>query len=730
MKLDVTDDGLKAMAETKILEMTDFVVGNALNLASMKEWVTAWLDITKTYSGPYTYYTYPVNSYHTYIKGDSYSENGKTVIVTENFLEVLGSLDCTLVSSSFFMRSMGIIAEATDPRTGTKEKFIYAYGNISSTDKPYPVNQTELITYNTPVKIFYVSSDNVQANESGVPWKNFIQHENTSVNSADGVHGLKINPNTKELTVGGTTIILSGGDERIAELEREIQGVLKYKESDTRTYNSEWVDRMEGTGTELDPYKIFTPKDFYSMRLTSQDSSKNYYRDGAYFTLENNLDFGPILGVTASLVNGVVTVTVINRDAPLFNVTVTGGNEIALGWDNINLRNNCNFNGKNHFIKNIFIGNYDGYEKWGLFSNTGTGAVVSNLNIIDSLYHSTHYYDRNGSIVAVHGGNRAIIQNCTSYATLVSSTDSSHVGGIAGDMNSARAHIFYCSFHGTIYNTTYSDRGDVGGIVGNCGGDAVGNPDRIVGCYSDVNIQFGQTRGGIVGWWGGGPKNLKNCYFAGHVTPKPIDSGAYCQSLYGGPYTGVDIANCYSLVGSAISVQGTEVTNAELLNPEMVARLNLGLPISRYSYKPGYTPRLDFEQDNIPWDSPLAIIDTEHNFVLNSGYVVRDLQNIATQQDLSMVYQTATGLVADYSKVVVFNITIQSSDWDGDRRYRIENSVFINGDSTKPVIIYDSQEMIDADIYVEYVGVGYTNLRCYTTPSTDISFIMLVIVNA
>ena len=149
MNLEITDDGLKAMAEASPLEMSDFIAGSSLSLADMEEWAEAYFGQAGAYSGPYSYYSYPVDSYRTYLKGDTYSEGGKTVTVTENFLEVIGSLDCALAPASFLMRSMGIVAEKTDRQTGTKRKFIYAYGSISGTDAPYPVNRTEAVTDTT-----------------------------------------------------------------------------------------------------------------------------------------------------------------------------------------------------------------------------------------------------------------------------------------------------------------------------------------------------------------------------------------------------------------------------------------------------------------------------------------------------------------------------------------------------------------------------------------------------
>ena len=719
MDIQLTDDGLKALTENKSLTMVKFIAGSSLDLQSMRTYFSS-----NNYTGPYSYYQYDVDSSRTYLKGDTYTKpDGTNVTCTENFLEVIGSLNCQDPSlpASFTMRSLGVTA-----RSGSGPLFIYAWGALASSDTPYPVNRNEAITYITPARIIYNSSSNVTLEDPHVPWKNFIEHTDTSVNSEDGAHGLKINPNTREMTIGNTTITLSSGGERLDRLEQEMQGVLKYHQSDAREYNSEWVDRMEGTGTSSDPYRIYTPKDFYSMRLTSEDSSKNYFRQNAYFTLENNLDFGPILGVSARMVNGTVSVTVTDSNAPLFNATQSGGSTVALGWDNVSLPEGCYFDGKNHHIKNLYIGNYTGSNyKWGLFQEIGRYATVCNLSVTDSLYFAAKYSSSVGAISSVCSG---YVINCSSNADLVSSTDDYSIGGIIGWLWYAYTKVHYCSFHGSIYNTTYAEKGYIGGICGRTGGDAVGNSDRIVGCYSDANINFGQFRGGLIGSFGG-PKSIISCYFAGCVTPTAVDNGL-SASLYGNK-TASDVAmtNCYSLEGSALTVQGTAVSQSEILSQEMPASLNLGLPEARFSYRQGLSPRLDFEQDNIPWDSPLAVIDTENNFVLDSGYNVRDLQSIATQQDLSMAYQIGAGIVQGFSKVVVFDLTIQPSEWDSSLRYRLENSVFVNQDLTRPVIVYDSQEMIDADIYVERTDSGYINLRCNTLPSLPLSFYLLVIVN-
>ena len=84
---------------------------------------------------------------------------------------------------------------------------------------------------------------------------------------------------------------------------------LEYKSLDTREYNSEWVERMTGTGTELDPYLIYTPRDF--MKINDDMS--------AHYKLMNNLDFAPVIGMTIEVSNEGYTSTTVNSEAPLYN---------------------------------------------------------------------------------------------------------------------------------------------------------------------------------------------------------------------------------------------------------------------------------------------------------------------------------------------------------------------------------------------------------------------------
>lgn len=88
---------------------------------------------------------------------------------------------------------------------------------------------------------------------------------------------------------------------------------LQYDPLDNREYNSEWVDRMTGSGTPASPFCIYTPKDFSMIGRTEQYGLDKVYK------LMNNLDFSSIIGMSVAINDDSYEITTINQEAPLYN---------------------------------------------------------------------------------------------------------------------------------------------------------------------------------------------------------------------------------------------------------------------------------------------------------------------------------------------------------------------------------------------------------------------------
>lgn len=756
LKLDLTDQAIKAIAQNKTMNMEFFIAGSSRTLSHMQEWLDTY-ESQSGYTGPYDYTKYAIVSAETYIVGDTYPRNPKpgekTVTVTENFLEVIGSLNCTLVDRSFSMRSLAVTATVT----GTSEVFIYAFGAQSLSDKPYPINVSEAITYTTPVKIIYSSLSDISPQEAGVPWKNFIQHTEESVTSENGAHGLKINPVTKELTVGDTTVILSGGDERIAELEEEVQGILKYSQrEDGRKYVSEWaVSTPEGDGSSTNPYKITNP---YHLTLVGSLGSGS-----VYYSLEANLDLGPCtVGARAtwSISGNTVTFQNVDTSAPCYNK--------GMGFPCLRLANGSVFNGNNHFIKNLIIGSSIDNEigvaggvyetvPYGLSKNSYieyrtslfceiTGSSVSNsklvgLNLVSSVIVLGFTSSRSNMKVSSFCNhlNYGIIENCSSDADIILTQSNQYAGGICG-RGEGISKINFCSFRGTLSGVTNESSSYVGYIVGSFGLSA--SEAYIKGCYSTSSIDFGFYRTLAGEAWG----KLDTCWFAGYIQPhssSDIDNIGTLMRQNSG-YNLLIIQgfteNSFSLEGSCVPqrTQGTVLSREYMQSEDFVNDLNLQIAADSenpiFVYKPGDFPRLWFEEDEKPLNAQIAAINTENRKVLDSGYTVQTLANVPTVQDLAGTYRRLSTAANSKSRVTGEEVTVPLSSWSSNRYRYYTSSVGLNQSLENIILVPESSDFFNYGIYANQVVYDnshdpywYIEFICTTLPSSDISFRIIVI---
>ena len=199
------------------------------------------------------------------------------------------------------------------------------------------------------------------------------------------------------------------------------------------------------------------------------------------------------------------------------------------------------YNGVNHTISGLYFNN-SSVSNVGLFSFTGSDAVVQNVSIENSYFYGKSYV---GGIVGHSKGN---VLNCINNGTV---SGNSSVGGIVGY---AGGKVSDC-----INNGAVNGNDSVGGIAGdnrnnvsNCynagavsgnnyvGGIAGYSQSDIVGCMNEGAVSgLGEFVGGIVGEFAGG--EVSDCYNAGAVSGLGEFVGGIAGVLADG-----NVSNCYN----------------------------------------------------------------------------------------------------------------------------------------------------------------------------------------
>ncbi|MBN1787050.1 MAG: hypothetical protein JW806_01495 [Sedimentisphaerales bacterium] len=210
-----------------------------------------------------------------------------------------------------------------------------------------------------------------------------------------------------------------------------------------------------GTGTEEDPYLIYTAEQFNAIIYT-------YCHMDMHFKLMSDIDFSGYLG---------------NK----FNII----SNIAFPFTGV-------FDGNNHLISNLAI-DANGNNYVGLFGYIGPNSVIKNIGIADANISGRTDV---GSLAGYNGGS---IRNCYSMGTV---SGFSRVGGLVG-LNEGDG-ISNCYSTGAV-------SGDEG-IGGLCGYSIIGN---ITNCFSTASVAGTAGTGGLCGR--NYVSSILNCYSTGSV---------------------------------------------------------------------------------------------------------------------------------------------------------------------------------------------------------------------
>ncbi len=254
-----------------------------------------------------------------------------------------------------------------------------------------------------------------------------------------------------------------------------------------------------GSGTEQDPYQIWTAEQMNTIGLHPNDWDN-------HFILMSDIDMSQSMNY-------------------------------PIGYEDFPF--NGSFDGNNHVIRNLTY-NYNlhsvGSEIVGLFGVIGTEGEVRKLGL-ENVYISGYEFSylekdifiRYSKVGSLAGQNSGKITDC--YAT--GDIAGIEVGGLVG--RNIEGTIINCNSTGSITGEKL-----VGGLVGLSSGKS-----SITNCYATVNVTGGHILGGLVGAIGSyrsNPPTITNCYATGDISGWALIGGLIGDS-------GGTINNCYSTGG-------------------------------------------------------------------------------------------------------------------------------------------------------------------------------------
>ena len=420
-------------------------------------------------------------------------------------------------------------------------------------------------------------------------------------------------------------------DGQLAISEEDPSRYVEYRDYDNEEYNSEWVSRMTGSGTEGDPYLIYTPYDFIVEAHSLTPNNK-------FFKLMNNLDFEPILGVKISTVDGSIIAEEIDTSAPYYNL-----NGLSSMWTSQCI---INFDGNNKILKNIYSyrDDWDSRLAGSIFTSDKLGGVIKNLTIYNS-YKYVYNHDSIGFIFNwsdntnigleinnVHIYNCKICKNSTGTGAL------ERVGAIGGATNK-NLRLVNCS---VLNSEIVTGRHDAATFIG---GKDVANPVQFINCYSNSIVRSNATGNDntdrINGLFSTDDASMLtnsrfiNCYFAGQIIYNTLTGG----SSSGWPIVGhtgtmtdyeSSFINCYSKSGNGkVQPYVTVKSEAEMKQPLFVNLLNAELEEPAYVYNPGGYPKLlDEKIHPLSSNYRIPVLGSNGSILYSTPYKLADLEKI------------------------------------------------------------------------------------------------------
>lgn len=425
-------------------------------------------------------------------------------------------------------------------------------------------------------------------------------------------------------------------DQRLRRLEEStLDDAVTVQQPDATIYNTEWVYRMTGSGTEASPYMVYTPYDFNWIRNNP----------GAVYMLANNLDFSDIIGMDFRIEGGVLVRGDVDETAPLYR----NGN----GFEEINTFSGV-LDGNGKIVRGLTCcGDVRGFIR--MLEN----ARVQNLTLKDGFIVCTNdWWDENctGSIAGYTAGS-VYVWNCSNFNTVMSTCTRAdkerHVGGLIGSAemleNGYHVNIKNCANHGALYNYSTHSTGSVCGIVGNVRNSYGTDVScTINSCYNASGLDCKNAVGIAAKWTGQYLTELNcgisNCYNSG------ILQGETCWSITNDQIASsgsddVHITDCW-----ARDDYGTSVPQVHTIDPDdmqletFLEQINNGLVDTAFvaddTNSNGGFPVLTYERSlitGIPGALPVALLDATKAKVLGSGLSFDSLRDYVTKPELRRI---------------------------------------------------------------------------------------------
>ena len=504
-----------------------------------------------------------------------------------------------------------------------------------------------------------------------------IQASSSGSGSSSG-SSITISSASYDDTTNNIVFTMSDNSTVNCSLNDLLDQVLTFEEGlKTFEYNSDWEDQMTGTGTELDPYLIYTPKDFTKI---NEDMS-------AHYKLMNNLDFSELTGLSIQLdeTNNTFTLTTTDNSAELYN---SGEGYRPIGYDGYYPLNGSTkstsvfselsnigsipviygssatsqyyvftgeLDGNSKVIKGIISSPANAYSV-GLFSFLGNGAKIHNLTIKDSVFivndvYAGYAYSYNlmsgvgsvtGNITYIddNTNNRVNIYNIYSYATLISnrtaSSGSVSLGGIYAKIQGDSypgCLVNQCAFRGKfmILNPqnhrvrgigSYSNYGDSTNRITNC----INTATLKNGSYTEG---IGQNLGkvnincGLIQKYTGEAYSLSSHANTGYVNGKQFSIRDNLQYDTRTSESSNNSYNYYFKTATEIKSRDfiTEANN--LSGSKVFIYNNLGIDNNWPLLVDEYKQYIDYDLD-----LDLAIVDKTNNKVYSSGLTINDMSTV------------------------------------------------------------------------------------------------------
>lgn len=514
----------------------------------------------------------------------------------------------------------------------------------------------------------------------------------------------------------------SNFDQRLTTVETVVASSkdVTVETLDNNEYNSEWVSRMTGSGTETSPYLVRTPYDFNRIR---EDTNATY-------RLVNNLDFSASIGIPMSIEGGVLVRGDVNENAPLYN---EGAGFIPIPT----FQGTIDGNGKT--IK--------GLTACGSDSSFGMVKILSGGKIQSLTLKEGYIVSSNSSSFPAYVGafvgetdNTAYITNCINYNTVATtSTNSScHVliGGIVGladAWDSGRnAIIRNCTNHGILINDNIAPKSGACGIAG-CSRNGSGNAKIVIAnCYNTANLTAvnvaGITRNAEDLYLEHHDYDISNCYNAGILVGSDECFGIANHNLMDKSET---ITNCWARSDYGEALGCTAISLEEMKTDDFAQTLNGTLTDPIYVKDTvnanNGLPMFSFELNRaeaIPGDLPLALLDASKSRLYSSKFSYNQLAQSATKQALKTVKNSVPAL-----SIVNCNLTQES--WT--QNIEVEDSPYEQ--TIEATAVKAESKLLavpkSADVFTHSItatpAAGQLKFTATTQPTAAVSLDVLVI---